>query len=189
MPKLAIFFPGIGYHTDKPLLYYSRRLATQAGYETINVQYSGFPSDVKGNPEKMKQAFVSALAQTEACLRDIDYASYEQLLFVSKSVGTAVAAAYAANRKVSPAQIFYTPVEASFSFMQPDGIVFTGTKDPWVETDIVRTNCDRLRLPLTIIPDANHSLETGDALRDIKILQDIMAETKAYIDRIGKEQL
>lgn len=24
--KLAIFFPGIGYHTDKPLLYYSRKL-------------------------------------------------------------------------------------------------------------------------------------------------------------------
>lgn len=23
--KLAVFFPGIGYHCDKPLLYYSRK--------------------------------------------------------------------------------------------------------------------------------------------------------------------
>ena len=25
--KLAVIFPGIGYHTDKPLLYYSKKLA------------------------------------------------------------------------------------------------------------------------------------------------------------------
>ena len=25
--KLVVYFPGIGYHCDKPLLYYSRRLA------------------------------------------------------------------------------------------------------------------------------------------------------------------
>lgn len=24
--KLAILFPGIGYHTDKPLLYYSKKI-------------------------------------------------------------------------------------------------------------------------------------------------------------------
>ena len=25
--KLAVVFPGVGYHADKPLLYYSRKLA------------------------------------------------------------------------------------------------------------------------------------------------------------------
>ena len=25
--KLAVIFPGIGYHTDKPLLYYGKKLA------------------------------------------------------------------------------------------------------------------------------------------------------------------
>ena len=24
--KIAVFFPGIGYHCDKPLLYYARKL-------------------------------------------------------------------------------------------------------------------------------------------------------------------
>ena len=27
--KAAVFFPGIGYHCDKPLLYYSRKLAQE----------------------------------------------------------------------------------------------------------------------------------------------------------------
>lgn len=28
--KLAILFPGIGYHTDKPLLYYSKKILKKA---------------------------------------------------------------------------------------------------------------------------------------------------------------
>ena len=31
--KLVVCFPGIGYHCDKPLLYYSRKLAAAAGYD------------------------------------------------------------------------------------------------------------------------------------------------------------
>ena len=29
MKKLAVIFPGVGYHTDKPLLYYSKKIASQ----------------------------------------------------------------------------------------------------------------------------------------------------------------
>ena len=29
--KIAVVFPGVGYHADKPLLYYSRKLAAQYG--------------------------------------------------------------------------------------------------------------------------------------------------------------
>ena len=39
--KLVVFFPGIGYHCDKPLLYYSRKLAQEYGYEkTIRKEYT-----------------------------------------------------------------------------------------------------------------------------------------------------
>ena len=39
--KVAVFFPGIGYHCDKPLLYYSRKLAQECGYEeTIALSYT-----------------------------------------------------------------------------------------------------------------------------------------------------
>ena len=31
--KLAILFPGIGYHTDKPLLYYSKKILKNMDYE------------------------------------------------------------------------------------------------------------------------------------------------------------
>ena len=39
--KLAVFFPGIGYHCDKPLLYYAKKLTQQCRYEEcISLSYS-----------------------------------------------------------------------------------------------------------------------------------------------------
>ena len=43
MKKLAVFFPGIGYSVDKPLMHYSRRFAADAGkiyYATMICSYS-----------------------------------------------------------------------------------------------------------------------------------------------------
>ena len=37
--KMAVIFPGVGYHADKPLLYYSRKLAARQGYEILCVDY------------------------------------------------------------------------------------------------------------------------------------------------------
>ena len=64
--KLAVFFPGIGYHCDKPLLYYSRKLVQEYGYEkivTLNYTYDG--KNLRGNEEKMQQAFDSLYIQAE----------------------------------------------------------------------------------------------------------------------------
>ena len=39
--RLAVIFPGIGYHCDKPILYYSRKLAKEQEYkEIISLEYS-----------------------------------------------------------------------------------------------------------------------------------------------------
>ena len=186
--KLAVLFPGIGYHTDKPLLYYSRKLAQQYQYEIIQVSYGGFPADVKGSPEKMEAAFFSAMEQTEAVLKDVDFGLYDTCLFISKSVGTAVSAAYARNHGLTTCNIFYTPVEASFPFMEQDGIVFTGTSDPWVETALVKQECAKRNLPLFITRDGNHSLETGDAMTDLRNLHEIMDQTRSYIARISRKE-
>ncbi len=35
--RLAVIFPGIGYHSDKPLLYYSRKLVREFGFDVIEI--------------------------------------------------------------------------------------------------------------------------------------------------------
>ena len=92
--KIAILFPGIGYHCDRPLLYYSGKLAAHYQYEIRRITYTNLSRSI---PE----AFADACAQTEHCLKDIDWSQYEDILFLSKSIGTAAAAAYAQKHGIT----------------------------------------------------------------------------------------
>lgn len=180
--KLAVLFPGIGYHVDKPLMYYGRKLAVQRGYEVVGVPYGNFPDGVKGSPEKMKQAFLSALGQAEEILGKVDFGKYEEILFISKSVGTAVASAYGAKHGLRTRNLYFTPVEESFSFMEQPGVVFHGTSDPWARTEAVKSGCLEKKLPLILVKNGNHSLETGKTMRDLKILKKVMRISGHYLD-------
>lgn len=179
--NLAVIFPGIGYHVDKPLLYYSKKIAKEAGYTVIDVPYGNFPAGVKDSKQKMEEAFLSALEQAEKILEEIDFSEYNDILFISKSVGTAVASAYAGKHGIKTRNVYYTPVGESFLFMKQGGIVFHGTSDGWVDTEVVKVECDKSRYPLYITENGNHSLETGDALADLANLEEIMKITKEYI--------
>lgn len=179
--KLAVIFPGIGYHTDKPLLYYSKKLVKAHDYEIVEVPYGNFPKGVKGSPDKMKEAFFAALNQAEEMLHNVDFAAYDRLLFISKSIGTAVAAAYADRHVLKTNNIFFTPVAETFPFVKQEGIVFHGTDDPWVETEIVVKECKNRRLPLYLTEGANHSMETGDVAADLKNLRIMMGQCEEYL--------
>ena len=190
--KLAVLFPGIGYTCDKPLLYYAGKLALNYGYELKRVEYGKFPSGIKGNQEKMKAAFESAFAQTEENLKDVDFGQYEDILFVSKSVGTVVAACYRQKYHIACRSISFTPLEETFMFIEElpaggtlrgaQGIMFHGTKDPWVQdSSVIRDGCERIGQPLYITESGNHSLETGNVALDIANLQIIMERAEAYI--------
>ena len=92
MKRLAVFFPGIGYTVDKPLMHYSRRLAEKHGFEICLLPYGGFPKKVKGDKDKMQESYKIALKQTKEMLSDIDFEDCDDILFVGKSIGTIVAA-------------------------------------------------------------------------------------------------
>ena len=110
--KLAVFFPGIGYHCDKPLLYYAKKLTQQCRYEEcISLSYSYDGENIRGNQQKMQQAFEALYAQAEEKLADVDFGKYSEILFISKSVGTIIASAYAQKYKISCRQVLYTPLE------------------------------------------------------------------------------
>ena len=63
MSKIAIIVPGIGYTTDRSLLYFAGKVAQNAGYEILKIRFSGFEKGVKGDPEKMKRAYDQAYKQ------------------------------------------------------------------------------------------------------------------------------
>ena len=200
MSKIAVLFPGIGYTCDKPLLYYSAKLAAEKGFEVVRVPYGNFPSNVKGNAEKMYQSFVSAREQSEDILKDVDWSSYEEIVFFSKSVGTVVALSYASEHGIDARQVLYTPLKETFKFPvaaagagegsadasdagKSRAIAFHGTGDPWAQTEDIIKICEEKGVPLYLTKDANHSLECGKAIKDIKTIRKVMRTVKEFLRR------
>lgn len=185
MAKLAVFFPGIGYTVDKPLMYYARKLADAYGYEIKLLSYRGFPDHVKGDQDKMVKSYQLALSQSVDMLAYVNFDHYDEILFVAKSVGTIVAAtlAYTSAFRDKIRLILFTPLEQTFEFDFKDAIVFTGLKDPWVggtESRIAQL-CEERKIPCETFEEANHSLETGDLEVDLEYMKRIMKRTEAFI--------
>lgn len=185
MRKIAVFFPGIGYTVDKPLMYYSRKLAIANGYEVKLLPYHGFPNKIMGNQDKMIESFNLAWSQTMEMLKSEELDGYDEILFVGKSVGTVVAAKYASECKYKDRirMILYTPLEYTFKYPFSEAVVFTGNNDPWVglEKSRIEDICKERNIPVEVFDRANHSLETGDVNTDLEYIRDIMKKTQDYI--------
>ncbi len=183
MSKTAVYFPGIGYHCDKPLLYYSRSIACKLGYEdSRNVNYTYRAGNIRGNEEKMKEAYEALFLQTEAELADIIWSDHDDVLFISKSIGTIIATSYAEKYGLKRARhILYTPLAQTFLFAPGSAIAFIGTADPWNDTDEVIRLSDTNHIPMTVYDGCNHSLECNDPLKNIEILKDVMQRTRDFV--------
>lgn len=182
MKKIAVFVPGIGYTVDRPLLYYSGKLAAGLGYEEIRLRFSGFPKKIIGDRSRMIESFNIASAQMEEQLKDFKPEEWNRIVFIAKSIGTIVSAEYQVKHGLYADNIYYTPVADTFRFARPSsGIAFHGTKDPWTTDVSVEDECRRLDIPCILVPGANHSLETGDIQADIREMEKIMLTTENYL--------
>lgn len=182
MAKLAVYFPGIGYHCDKPLLYYGRKIACEQGYQAYKkINYTYHAENIRGNAEKMREAYEALFSQAEAELADTVWDDYEEVLFISKSIGTIIAASYAKKYGLNRARhILYTPLAQTFQFAPEHAIAFIGTADPWSSTDEIIRLAKEKHIPITVYEGCNHSLECEDTMKNIENLQDVMQRTMEF---------
>lgn len=179
--KRAIFFPGIGYTNDKPLLYYARKITRALGYEELCIEYHDLPGKVRGDKEKMMLAAAMAYEQAKEILTECDFDEDDEIVLVGKSIGTVLATKIADEFKWKAKLVLYTPVEATFKCEVKDAVAFIGDNDPWSELSEVQRLAKLRAVPLHLYHDCNHSLECGDALSDIGTLDEVMKITKSYL--------
>ena len=175
--KLAVLVPGIGYHRDKPLLYYATKLLKNEGYAVKHIEFHDLPGNIKGDAAMMQKAAEMAFSQMEEQLREVDFADYSQLLFVGKSIGTVVSAKFVSTRKLPAKQIWYTPLERTFDYCAGEVSAFIGDADPWSDINRIRELAERTGVRLFTYEKCNHSLETGDVETDINTLREVMKLT------------
>ena len=173
--KICVVFPGIGYHSDKPLLYYGKKYMSENGYEIVDLKYGKLPHG-------LENAFAAGWDVVIPELDSIDWREAEDVVFLSKSIGTAISARYATEKGLKVRNIYFTPLEITLQYANSNGIAFHGTADPLVNTDELTRLCEDKSIPLYTYEGGNHSIETKDILWNIKTQKDI---AEKYIDYLN----
>ena len=140
----------------------------------------------------MLEVYNSLYQSTKKDLSEINWNEYDEILFLSKSIGTDVAATIEKDllsseetKNLNIRQILFTPLEQTFIFHPGNAIGFIGTNDPWCDSSEVIRLAKEQNIPMSVYEGANHSLETGDAIKDIENIKDVMNAVSGYLN-IGR---
>ena len=184
MKKTAVIFPGMGYTKDRPLLYYTGKLAREKGYDLVHIDYP----KIEWSKEKLKDgAFLlktleECLVSTDDQMKTLSDISSHEVLFISKSIGTVVAAAYDSKNGINGRHIWFSPLEMIDSYVRDEsGILFYGDDDPFADYKKIELIARDKKLETYRIQGGNHSLETGDVLRDIRNCAGIMERVEEML--------
>ena len=156
--NLAVLFPGAGYNVDKPLLYYASNKYYFKGYKSLKINYGDCLKQDKPFPEIIGDIKKIVLNQAD----EVDFSIYDDVVFVSKSMGTVIAGWLAERlNKENIRHVYLTPVNDTLQFIKSGkniSIVIAGTKDDFVNLEILKEQCRREKIKLELIEGADHGL-------------------------------
>lgn len=170
--SLAVLFPGGNYSCDKPLLYYARKAAIQAGNDVLCISYSKKIS--KENIESKNVEIIAA--EVEKVISTAMKKQYKNIYFISKSIGTEVAGCIAKKLGYENIKLlFLTPTTGTIKhILKAKCTVITGNSDGLFPKE----NIDKLavlnHIQLKVIDGGNHSLEIKDDIdKSIQVMVEI----------------
>lgn len=180
MKKLAVMFPGVGYTCMKPLLYYTASAAEDRGYEIMRLDYGQDIHTFCGRtPLELEPVTRLALRRVLQQLNGFDFQEYEDILFISKSIGTVIACEVEKELKLEGhvRHFLMTPIPATVPYLKHvNGVFFSGTADPYISENMVRSVARQYSAKAGgIFEKCNHSLERkGDTLGNLKNMRQII---------------
>ena len=201
MKKLAVLFPGVGYTTDKPLFHYAKKILKQYEYDILEIKYTGMEGvslvemlnengkDIKRISRDKVLAFVAKAEElSKQQLKKVDLSEYDRVVFVGKSIGTAIGTLCAKHFGIHPYNIMLTPLEFTLQLCEngEKGLVIYGTSDQYANVKYIQEKCHELGLKCESFNDGNHSLETGDVMTDIDYLKKYASVLNDYIEGFDK---
>ena len=176
MKKLIIIFPGVGYGLDSPLLYYADFVYETKGFDRIHMNYQSIFSNRDLSLESKLQKVREYIWEQ---VKDINFDLYDEVVFLSKSVGSVEAGILAERLKIEVIHVFITPIEEAISYCNSASYVVIGTQDKAYE--IYKEHCEENMIKALYIKDANHSLEVeGQPYESIDILKRVMRFIERY---------
>ena len=170
--RLAVLFPGQAYPVDAPLLYYAGRAAFENGCDVLGIEY-GYVTNRKSLEA---QDFAALVSEVFAGIGGVLAEPYSSIVFIAKSLGTAVASEVAT---LSPTpvdnHVFLTPVRRTIPFLQDAkrALVIVGDRDPLFGSEDVAQLAPFSNVRTHVEQGADHSLYVeGDHMKSLQVLKD-----------------
>lgn len=177
MKNLAVIFPGLDYSLEKPLLYYAEKIVRNFGFEVVEISYGKLPEGDK------RKVLDYALLAANVAVNKISFEKYDNIFFISKGNGTAVAGSVLKNMLQEVYHILFAPINEAVSYFSEDCLVFTSSNDPAIHMAEVMKRHGEIAFELHVSKEADHNLELGDALKDIFMLRKIQEICHRYIGK------
>ncbi len=170
--KLVVLFPGKAYSVDCPLLYYARMKYEMAGYEVLAVESYG----VKKTSHSLESYGKIAIRNMEKQFAKYDFSKYEEIVFVSKSMGTVIAPWLEDRFSIAHVtHVLLTPIRATLPFLTEGRKVkfmVSGTEDKLVDILALQKICNENQLPLMVVEGVGHRLEATESVeRNMELIR------------------
>lgn len=169
--KIVISFPG-SRGCEIPLLYFASKRFEDLGYEKLFINY---PTLGESNVEVL-------LESTEKTLQTINFAEYESIVFVAKSIGTVVACKIKEKHKIPASLILFTPIKETLPYINTRNdilLVAAGDNDRFLESDILCDICNKESINYYIEPNVGHRMEVkGDLKRNIGVVYNVISKIR-----------
>lgn len=167
--KLVVLFPGKNYPCDKPSLHFAGISAIQSGFDLLVLEYGYQASrtdlDIKDLPKVIEESELSINGIVN---------NYEQVIFISKSLGTIVAGEVHRRLGIPIKHVYLTPIKDTIDYINSsEGIVIYGTKDDLFNEEMEEKIIISDNRRIIKVPNANHSLEANNVDESILILRSL----------------
>lgn len=179
--RLVVLFPGMHYSCELPILYYARATATQCGFDLLALEY-GYQA-ARSNLEFNELPRV--VDECEETLKLV-LNQYEQIVFISKSLGTLVAGEVHSRLKKYIKHVYLTPIFKSIPYINAtEGIIIYGSNDSVFDENVASQITVTKNRTIIKIADADHSLETKNVEHDILTLGKLVKLYKDFLNEEG----
>lgn len=174
-PGIVIILPGMNYTYKEKLLIECTQKYIKLGYDIVNLDFSRAEyKNINSLAEAVEITKPIILDQ----VKDIIFEEYNDIVFISKSLGTACANWLEQRLNIKPRHFYLTPLPETIESIKDASRVIgmvIGTKDRFLDYKIMESFCLEKDIRYLIINNVGHGLKIdGDDLKTEKINKKIV---------------
>ncbi|MBP2001468.1 putative alpha/beta-hydrolase family hydrolase [Paenibacillus shirakamiensis] len=178
--SLVVLFPGKYFSCDRSPLYYAGVAARQQGMDVLKLEYgyqvARVELDLKDLPDVIEECMEAIQAVAEA---------YNNLIFVSKSLGTLIAGEIECRIQMTIHNIYLTPLHATLPYINDaKGMIIYGTQDPEFESVSVDAIIPSAERRVIAIEGADHALERETVQGSLDVLQFLVTTYTEFYETV-----